>query len=104
MKICNPSCPLYIGKKKVTAWTTNQNKLPSVQWRNKQSNSPVGCRIRKRYNLLERIHWHRCQRWSRNRSGLLPEFTFLAGAGINILGSGRSRSQRQGLCRSQSKF
>jgi len=42
MKNCNPNCPLYIGNEKATAGTTNQNKLPSVQWRNKQNNSPVG--------------------------------------------------------------
>jgi len=43
MKKCNPNCLLYIGKEmKVTAETTNQNKLASVQWHNKQNNSPVG--------------------------------------------------------------
>jgi len=31
MKNCKPSCPLYIGKEKVTVETTKQNKLPSVQ-------------------------------------------------------------------------
>jgi len=31
MKNCNPNCPLYIGKEKVTAGTTKQNKLPSAQ-------------------------------------------------------------------------
>jgi len=36
------NCPLYIEKEKVTAETRNQNKLPSVQRRNKQNNSPVG--------------------------------------------------------------
>ena len=42
MKNSKPNCPLYIEKEKVTVETTNQNKLPSVQWRNKQNNSPVG--------------------------------------------------------------
>ena len=36
MKNCNHNCPLYIGNEKVTAETTNQNKLPSVQLRNKK--------------------------------------------------------------------
>jgi len=40
LKNYNPSCPLYIGKQKVTEGTTDQNKLPSVQWHNK-NNSPV---------------------------------------------------------------
>ena len=42
MKNSKPNCPLYIEKEKVTAETRNQNKLPSLQWRNKQNNSPVG--------------------------------------------------------------
>jgi len=31
MKNCNHHCLLYIGKEKVTAETTNQNKLASLQ-------------------------------------------------------------------------
>jgi len=31
MKNFNHNCPLYIGKEKITAETTNQSKLPSVQ-------------------------------------------------------------------------
>jgi len=46
-----PQLPLYIGKEKVAVGTTRQNKLPSVQWRNKQNNSPVGYRMRKWYRL-----------------------------------------------------
>jgi len=40
------------------------------------------------------------------RSGPQPEFAFYAEAGVNILGSSRSRSRslHWGLCRSQSKF
>jgi len=46
------------------------------------------------------LHW-KCgfrmpnQRWSRSRSELQPELAFQAGAGVNILGSSRSRSWSQ---------